>query len=166
MHIASGPTTTETVSQPQQTEALGGWSGNATSSATTAAVNMFINYSIMATEMGQSAKIVLCPSDDRTANTNFYYPTAHTFSPTGHRGGNFWQLLATPIFLIGSDPAPMTPSARVVGRRIATWVARHRSLLPAPARPELRLSPAVGTTTGGLRRSMTPMAFLGFGNAG
>src|SRR5665213_79419 len=34
----------------QQTEALGGWSGNATSAATSAAGNMFVNYSIMATE--------------------------------------------------------------------------------------------------------------------
>jgi len=67
----------------QQTEALGGWSGNATSAAASAAGNMFVNYSLMATEMGQSAKIVLCPSDDRSPNTNFYYPTAHTFAPTG-----------------------------------------------------------------------------------
>src|ERR1700691_2954979 len=52
----------------QQTEALGGWSGNATISAANAASSMFINYSIMANEMGQSAKIVLCPSDDRSAN--------------------------------------------------------------------------------------------------
>ncbi len=66
----------------QQTEALGGWSGNATISAANAAGGMFVNYSIMANEMGQSAKIVLCPSDDRNANTNFYYPT-HTFTVAG-----------------------------------------------------------------------------------
>jgi prepilin-type N-terminal cleavage/methylation domain-containing protein len=60
----------------QQTEALGGWSGNATTTPANAASSMFVNYSIMANEMGQSAKIVLCPSDDRSANTNFYYPTA------------------------------------------------------------------------------------------
>jgi prepilin-type N-terminal cleavage/methylation domain-containing protein len=77
----------------QQTEALGGWSGNATSGNTTAAGAMFLNYSIMATEMGQSAKIVLCPSDDRNANTNFYYPLARTFSvagvPAETAGGTF-----------------------------------------------------------------------------
>ena len=65
----------------QQTEALGGWSGNA--GQTTAAAIMFLNYSIMANEMGQSAKIVLCPSDDRQANTNFYYPIGTTFPSTG-----------------------------------------------------------------------------------
>jgi prepilin-type N-terminal cleavage/methylation domain-containing protein len=68
----------------QQTEALGGWSGNATATpASGPAASMFLNYSIMATEMGQSAKIVLCPSDDRSANTNFYYPSTHTFPTTG-----------------------------------------------------------------------------------
>jgi len=34
----------------------------------------FTNYEIMQNEMGQSPKVVLCPSDDRTANTNFYDP--------------------------------------------------------------------------------------------
>jgi prepilin-type N-terminal cleavage/methylation domain-containing protein len=34
----------------------------------------FTNYEIMQNEMGQSPKIVLCPSDDRSANTNFYDP--------------------------------------------------------------------------------------------
>jgi len=58
----------------QNTEAQGGWSGNAT--ANNAATVVFVNYSIMANEMGQSAKIVSCPSDDRQANTNFYYPQA------------------------------------------------------------------------------------------
>ena len=33
----------------------------------------YLTYAIMQNEMGQSPKIVLCPSDDRTANTNFYY---------------------------------------------------------------------------------------------
>jgi prepilin-type N-terminal cleavage/methylation domain-containing protein len=64
----------------QQTEALGGWSGNATSAS--AATLTYLNYAIMANEMGQSAKIVLCPSDDRTANTNFFYANT-TFPVTG-----------------------------------------------------------------------------------
>jgi len=64
----------------QQTEALGGWSGNA--AGTQAAEYTFLNYSIMANEMGQSAKIVLCPSDDRQANTNFFYPNT-TFPVSG-----------------------------------------------------------------------------------
>jgi len=32
----------------------------------------FLVYSIMQNEMGQSPKVVICPSDIRTANTNFY----------------------------------------------------------------------------------------------
>jgi prepilin-type N-terminal cleavage/methylation domain-containing protein len=60
----------------QQTVALGGWSdyigtytGQAMSEYT------YYNYTIMANEMGESPKIVLCPSDDRNANTNFYAST-------------------------------------------------------------------------------------------
>jgi prepilin-type N-terminal cleavage/methylation domain-containing protein len=67
----------------QQTESLGGWSGNATQAAGNAAANMFVNFVLMANEMGQSAKLVLCPADDRSANTNFYYPIAHTFTVAG-----------------------------------------------------------------------------------
>jgi prepilin-type N-terminal cleavage/methylation domain-containing protein len=65
----------------QQTEALGGWSGNAQNG--NAAQYMFINYSIMANEMGQSAKIVECPSDDRQPNTNFFYPEGITLPVAG-----------------------------------------------------------------------------------
>jgi prepilin-type N-terminal cleavage/methylation domain-containing protein len=44
----------------------------------------FTNYEIMQNEMGQSPKIVLCPSDDRFANTNFYDPKwSSTGIPTG-----------------------------------------------------------------------------------
>jgi len=65
----------------QQTEALGGWSGNAT--GMNAAQYMFVNYSIMQNEMGQSAKIVECPSDDRLPNTNFFWPQGVTFPTPG-----------------------------------------------------------------------------------
>ncbi len=65
----------------QQTEALGGWSGNAGNA--NAAAYMFVNYSIMANEMGQSAKIVECPSDDRQPNTNFFYHLGTTFPVSG-----------------------------------------------------------------------------------
>jgi prepilin-type N-terminal cleavage/methylation domain-containing protein len=60
----------------QQTVALGGWSdyvGSLTGQALSE--YSFYNYTIMANEMGQSPKIVLCPSDDRNANTNFYGAT-------------------------------------------------------------------------------------------
>jgi hypothetical protein len=52
---------------------LGGWS-DFVGATTGAAISeyAYYNYTIMANEMGQSPKIVLCPSDDRNANTNFY----------------------------------------------------------------------------------------------
>jgi prepilin-type N-terminal cleavage/methylation domain-containing protein len=60
----------------QQTVALGGWSDYIGSlSGTGLSEYTYYNYTIMANEMGQSPKIVLCPSDDRNANTNFYATT-------------------------------------------------------------------------------------------
>jgi prepilin-type N-terminal cleavage/methylation domain-containing protein len=71
----------------QQTVALGGWSDYVTGWAgPTIAPYTYYNYVIMANEMGQSPKIVLCPSDDRNANTNFYATTTTaitTPSPSG-----------------------------------------------------------------------------------
>jgi prepilin-type N-terminal cleavage/methylation domain-containing protein len=60
----------------QQTVALGGWSDYVSAwSGGQIAPYTYYNYVIMANEMGQSPKIVLCPSDDRNANTNFYAST-------------------------------------------------------------------------------------------
>lgn len=56
----------------QQTVALGGWQdilGTAN-----ACQSLYTNYTVMQNEMGQSAKVVTCPSDDRSANTNFNSP--------------------------------------------------------------------------------------------
>jgi prepilin-type N-terminal cleavage/methylation domain-containing protein len=60
----------------QQTVALGGWS-DYVGGSTGASISeyTYYNYTIMANEMGQSPKIVLCPSDDRNSNTNFYAST-------------------------------------------------------------------------------------------
>jgi len=72
----------------QQSASQGGWQDTICDAAsTTAAPKMFINYTLMQNEMGQSAKIVVCPSDDRTANTNFYasasdYPAPGTYNVT------------------------------------------------------------------------------------
>jgi prepilin-type N-terminal cleavage/methylation domain-containing protein len=71
----------------QQTGALGGWSETCTANDPIPAEYCFVNFSLMQNEMGQSAKVVLCPSDDRSANTNFYapsgsYPTASPYNLT------------------------------------------------------------------------------------
>jgi prepilin-type N-terminal cleavage/methylation domain-containing protein len=47
---------------------------------------LFTNYEIMQNEMGQSPKIVLCPSDDRSANTNFYDPNWTATGIAAHSG--------------------------------------------------------------------------------
>jgi type II secretory pathway pseudopilin PulG len=65
----------------QQTEALGGWSGNATGVGGFG--YMFVNYSLMANELGQSTKIIVCPSDDRQPNTNFFWPKGTVFPVPG-----------------------------------------------------------------------------------
>ena len=54
----------------QQTQTLGGCTEAATGAS--APKIAFLPYMIMQNEMGQSPKVILCPSDDRTANTNFY----------------------------------------------------------------------------------------------
>jgi len=64
----------------QQTDALGGCTSEMTGADTIAAYCAFLPYSLMQNEMGQSPKVVLCPSDPRTANTNFYYNTSKTLA--------------------------------------------------------------------------------------
>src|ERR1700683_5064264 len=50
-----------------QTEALGGFEDMLSASSTDEKYT-YLNYTIMQNEMGQSPKIVMCPSDDRSAN--------------------------------------------------------------------------------------------------
>jgi len=71
----------------QQTVALGGWQDFVTGEVGAALGNQtYFNYTLMQNEMGQSPKIVLCPSDDRTANTNFYGPTEYGITPSSLGG--------------------------------------------------------------------------------
>jgi len=62
----------------EQTQGLGGCTetvGNGSStSASTAAACSWICYALMANELGQSPKVLMCPADDwQTPNTNFYW---------------------------------------------------------------------------------------------
>src|ERR1019366_6108039 len=67
----------------QQTVALGGWADYVTGETLgTLGSQTYFNYTLMANEMGQSPKIVLCPSDDRNANTNFYGPGTYGINPS------------------------------------------------------------------------------------
>jgi prepilin-type N-terminal cleavage/methylation domain-containing protein len=61
----------------QQQGAQGGMS-EIVSLLTTSPKYTYYNYTLMANEMGQSPKVVLCPADSvRTANTNFFPPTMY-----------------------------------------------------------------------------------------
>src|SRR5208282_5467993 len=68
-----------------QTAALGGWQ-DLVNMGIDADPYAYYNYTIMQNEMGESAKIVMCPADDRIPNTNFYpsinaSPTPSTLYP-------------------------------------------------------------------------------------
>jgi competence protein ComGC len=45
----------------------------------------YLPYAIMANELGQSPKVVLCPSDDRIANTNFYWGAQNAPKENGYQ---------------------------------------------------------------------------------
>jgi prepilin-type N-terminal cleavage/methylation domain-containing protein len=73
----------------QQTVALGGWSDYVTTETGSAISEYtYYDFTIMANEMGQSPKIVLCPSDDRNANTNFYASTVTAIAPPTINGAS------------------------------------------------------------------------------
>jgi len=64
----------------QQTVALGGWNDYVSGLATGTGIAQFTyyNFTLMQNEMGQSPKVVTCPSDDRNANSNFFAGTPNT----------------------------------------------------------------------------------------
>jgi prepilin-type N-terminal cleavage/methylation domain-containing protein len=133
----------------QQTEALGGWSGNATQAAANAASSMYLNYSIMANEMGQSAKIVLCPSDDRNANTNFYYPN-HTFAVSGiAQETSYGTFNNTNIsYWVGPGANDTFPQGLLGGDRNMGAQGGSVTVPGTSQDPNYGFSAPVGTTTG------------------
>jgi type II secretory pathway pseudopilin PulG len=48
--------------------------GTSNAPGATVALYAFLPYSLMQDQLSQTPKLVLCPSDDRVANTNFFYP--------------------------------------------------------------------------------------------
>lgn len=61
----------------EQTESLGGMQEIFSNSAS-AGRFAYLPYTIMQNELGQSPKVVLCPSDERIPNTNFYWGKQNT----------------------------------------------------------------------------------------
>jgi prepilin-type N-terminal cleavage/methylation domain-containing protein len=146
----------------QQTVALGGWNDYISGSTPGTAVSAYTyyNYSLMQSEMGQSAKVVVCPSDDRVANSNFYSGIAP--APTGTQsyginspapGGAVPALMATSgtfcneflSYWVGVGSADTYPQSLLGGDRNlgATGTAGGAS-----QDPNYGFSPAVSTTSG------------------
>jgi prepilin-type N-terminal cleavage/methylation domain-containing protein len=131
----------------QQTEALGGWSGNAGNAL--AAQYMFLNYSIMANEMGQSAKIVECPSDDRQPNTNFFYANT-TFPASGVPAettyGNFNNTNIS--YWVGVGANDTYPQGLLGGDRNMGCQSGSATTPGTSQDPNYGCSPGVGVSTG------------------
>jgi prepilin-type N-terminal cleavage/methylation domain-containing protein len=137
----------------QQTAALGGWSDTiADAASTTAAQYMFVNYSLMQNEMGQSAKVVVCPSDDRTANTNFYasladYPTA-TYNLTAQTTvGTFNNTNLS--YWVGPGANDTYPQGLLAGDRNLGCQGGSVTQAGTSQDQNYGFSPAVGIKTGG-----------------
>jgi prepilin-type N-terminal cleavage/methylation domain-containing protein len=93
----------------QQTVALGGWQDLVSGETSTVAGGItYYNYLLMQNEMGQSPKIVLCPSDDRSANSNFFGP-----SPYG---------LPTGTSTLGTTPATEATTGTFNNSTLSYWV--------------------------------------------
>jgi len=83
----------------QQTISLGGWNDYVSAeSGQTLGNQTYFNYTLMQNEMGQSPKIVLCPSDDRNANTNFYGIGLYGITPSSINGAVVAQQATTGTF--------------------------------------------------------------------
>jgi len=101
----------------------------------------FTNYEVMQNEMGQSPKIVLCPSDDRTANTNFYDVN---WKGTGQQPGTFNNTNVS--YWVGVGASDTYPQSLLGGDRnmgggaVATGNGTQD--------PYYGFSPAVGNTQG------------------
>lgn len=67
----------------QQSEALGGMQG-ILSNSISAGRFAYLPYALMANELGQSPKVVVCPSDERVFNTNFYWGRQNAPKESGY----------------------------------------------------------------------------------
>jgi prepilin-type N-terminal cleavage/methylation domain-containing protein len=137
----------------QQTGALGGWENVATTAEGNVPREMFLNYSLMANELGQSAKIVLCPADDRSANTNFFYPMSFGFISVD--GGSVPQEATSGTFgntnisyWVGPGANDTFPQSLLAGDR-NIGAQGGTAVTPGTSQdPNYGFSPSVGTPTG------------------
>ncbi|HEX3717631.1 MAG TPA: type II secretion system protein [Verrucomicrobiae bacterium] len=136
----------------QQTGALGGWSEVCTANDPIPAEYCFVNFSLMQNEMGQSAKVVLCPSDDRPANTNFYapqaaYPTTTPYNLTAQSAvGTFNNTNLS--YWVGPGANDTYPQGLLGGDR-NLGAQGGTSVIPGTSQDQnYGFSPQVGTSSG------------------
>jgi len=103
----------------------------------------FTNYEIMQNEMGQSPKIVLCPSDDRSANTNFYDPK---WSAPGIAAGSGTFNNTNVSYWVGVGASDTYPQSLLGGDRNMGGGGTATGNGTQDA--NYGFSPGVGTTTG------------------
>jgi prepilin-type N-terminal cleavage/methylation domain-containing protein len=113
----------------QQLVSLGGCLealGNGSSSQTTIAAKCgWLPYALMANELGQSPKVLLCPSDDFTANTNFYWSSSQQTSLLTEPSSSAWITPSTSgtfdntnvSYFVGVGAADTQPQSLLGGDR-------------------------------------------------
>jgi prepilin-type N-terminal cleavage/methylation domain-containing protein len=134
----------------QQTAALGGWQ-DLVNLGTQADPAVFYNYTIMQNEMGESAKIVMCPADDRIPNTNFYPSTANapspsTLYPSQPTFGTFNN--TNVAYWVGPGASDSYPQAILGGDRNMGAIGGTGAVPGTSQDVNYGFSPAVGSTTG------------------
>jgi prepilin-type N-terminal cleavage/methylation domain-containing protein len=136
-----------------QTVALGGWQDYVQGYAgQSISANTCFNFVLMQNEMGQTPKVVVCPSDDRNATPNFF-PSINIYG-------------VTPTSVNGVFPAQQATTGQFNNGALSYWVGvgandtypqsllgGDRNLSPAGPQgssqdPNYGFSPAVNTTTG------------------
>jgi len=141
----------------QQTVALGGWQDFVVGEQGAALGNQaYYNYTLMQNEMGQSPKIVLCPSDDRNANTNFYGgPSIYGISPTSMGGSSVAVQATTGTFnneslsyWVGVGANDTYPQALLGGDRNLGCIGGNASSPGSSQDPNYGFSAAATSSTG------------------
>jgi prepilin-type N-terminal cleavage/methylation domain-containing protein len=137
----------------QQSISLGGWN-DYISQYTGAALAeyTFYNYCLMQNEMGQSPKVVVCPSDDRNANSNFYAFSSYGISPSSVNGSSVAAMATTGSFnneylsyWVGVGASDTYPQSLLGGDRN---LGATGSAAQASQDQNYGFSPAVSTTSG------------------
>jgi prepilin-type N-terminal cleavage/methylation domain-containing protein len=141
----------------QQSISLGGWQDYiSTYSGSAVSTYTYYNYSLMQNEMGQSPKIVCCPSDDRNANTNFYASSIYGISPTSVNGSPSVAQMATTgtfnneylSYWVGVGANDVYPQSLLGGDRNLGAIGGNAATPGSSQDANYGYSPPVSTTTG------------------